>query len=34
LARGIELPEERSSIYQLTRRILAALGVPPPPDMD
>ena len=34
LARGIELPEGRFSIVQLTRHVLAALGVPPPADMD
>jgi predicted AlkP superfamily phosphohydrolase/phosphomutase len=34
LARGIELPEGRFSIVHLTRHVLAALGVPPPADMD
>jgi hypothetical protein len=34
LSRGVELPEGRFSIYRLTRCVLAALGVPPPTDMD
>ena len=34
LSRGVELPEGRFSIYQLTRHVLTALGVEPPDDMD
>lgn len=34
LARGIALPAERFSIYEMTRPILATLGVPPPEDLD
>lgn len=34
MARGVKLPPDRLSIFQLTRHIIAALGVEPPVDMD
>jgi len=34
MARGVDLPEERFSIMNVTRHILYALGVEPPEDMD
>jgi len=34
MARGVELPQERFSILNVTRHVLSALGVEPPEDMD
>jgi len=34
LSRDVELPEERFSIYSVTRCVLEAMGVEPPEDMD
>jgi hypothetical protein len=34
IARGLELPAERFGITELTRHLLADLGVKPPADMD